>query len=57
MRIVELIDERKKSDRKKLTSIEVNSGRTAPKIAEVIDISHAKVERTRTVLDYARVGG
>jgi hypothetical protein len=53
LRIVELVDERRRRGRKEMGSIDPNFGRTAPKTASIIGISPKKVVRTRTVLDYA----
>jgi hypothetical protein len=54
MRIVELVDRRRKSgERTDLAPIGARCGKSATEMADVIGISPRKVERTRTVLDYA----
>jgi hypothetical protein len=50
----ELVDRRRKSgERTDLAPIGARSDRSSEDTASIIGISHRKVERTRTVLDYA----
>jgi hypothetical protein len=53
MRIVELIDERRRGKRTDLAPIGAKSDRSSEDTASIIGITHRKVERTCTVLDYA----
>jgi hypothetical protein len=53
MRIVKLVDERRRGKRTDLAPIDAKCGKSATEMADVMGISPRKVERTRTVLDYA----
>jgi hypothetical protein len=50
---VELVDERRRGKRTDLVPIGAKSNRSSEATASIIGISHRKVERTRTILDYA----
>jgi hypothetical protein len=56
VRLVELVDKRKKAGRKEkeeLASSDANFGKSAKDTASVVGTSVKKVEKTRTILDHA----